>query len=128
MLWSSLLAQPKDRTDSGNDLNPTVWAVLTHEMDRRYWNFTHPYDHLPVHPMYAPIHILLDQMRAHLRVDLQYSEDKTRRDNPEYPYEVFQRVILNFLVEKEDEQFLDLPKDEKKRHHRRALLISCSRM
>ena len=119
MIWWSLLAQPIDRTksDSDNDLDPTTWINLTAEEDQRYLNFIASNDHLPVHPKYAPIHALLDEMRIHLRVDLQHSKDKTRRDNPEYLCEVFQRLILNFLVDREDEQFLDLPKDEKNRNH-----------
>jgi hypothetical protein len=54
-------------------------------------------------------------MTLHLQGDLSFSQFDEKK-HPEYVHEVFQRLILNFLVANEREQFMDLKKSVNSRH------------
>ncbi|CCA77047.1 hypothetical protein PIIN_11032 [Serendipita indica DSM 11827] len=80
-------------------------------MDHRYHCYVNTTEPFPLHKDYVLVNELLDQMREYLKVDLKYSEDERKRNDPEYLCEVFQRLILNFLVEYQGSPFLTLERD-----------------
>lgn len=116
MYWWLIQAKPKDSQGNKlNSLDSLDWlnfiGVGDGDVDARY-GYVAVRKPFPLHPTYAPISRLLEKMAEHLRIDLKFSKDKIKSDNPEYLCEVFQRLILNFLVEHRQADFLRLPKDE----------------
>jgi len=56
----------------------------------------------------------MHDMSRHLQGDLKFSNDNEKK-NPEYIHEVFQRLILNFLVTNSGQLFMDLEKADNPR-------------
>jgi hypothetical protein len=110
LLYWSILAQPAENKTKGLIIPSVHWANLTSLEDYRYSHFVNTSSPFPLHPEYLPMSKLLDNMRQHLRVDLKFAKDKVRRENPEYLHEVFQRLILNFMADPENLDFLELEK------------------
>jgi hypothetical protein len=109
LLHWSILAQPAESKPK-SIIPSSPWQNLTGLEDYRYRNFVNTLDEFPLHPEYLPMSKLLDNMRQHLKVDLKFAKDKVRRENPEYLHEVFQRLILNFMADPENLDFLELEK------------------
>ena len=114
MLWWLLQAMPEGTTkdDPKSILDLKIWLNLTdHKEDARYEYFVLGSKPFPFHPAYDQISRLLEEMRNHLRIDLSSSKISVKKEEPEYLCEVFQRLVLNFLVEHKDSAFLDERKD-----------------
>lgn len=110
MVWWSIQVKPKGSGRS--ELLQSYWTNLTDDQkDHRYHCYVNTTEPFPLHQDYGPVNELLDQMREYLKVDLKYSEDERKRNDPEYLCEVFQRLILNFLVEYQGSPFLTLERD-----------------
>jgi hypothetical protein len=106
LFWSTL-AQPA--TSKTKNLIPSVkWQNLTGLHDLRYDNYVNTSAEFPLHPEYSPMSKLLEKMRQHLKCDLKFA--KVRREDPEYLHEVFQRLILNFMADPDNQEFLKLEK------------------
>ena len=59
-------------------------------------------------PSYNALQSLLNNLASYLEHDLHWATEAPFND-PEFLHEAFQRRILNFLIENEDEDFLLLP-------------------
>lgn len=111
MVWWLLQARPEGSEQ--DKLQQKAWQNLIGAEDSRYDDYIVSRKRFPFHPDYIDISPLLESMREHLRIDLEFSKDKIKQKEPEYLCEVFQRLILNFLVEHRNAEFLWLPKDIK---------------
>ena len=65
-------------------------------------------------PAYAPLSELLNQLGQALKFDLHWATG-TPYTHPEFLHEVFQRHILNFIVEYRGEKFINLAKGDASR-------------
>ncbi|KAG8812918.1 hypothetical protein FRC19_002805 [Serendipita sp. 401] len=113
LLWWSLLAQPAEGYPV--ELIPSsTWSNLTGPEDDRHEIFVVSNKNFRLHSAYSKLAELLNSMRQHLLVDSQFTKDPIKK-RPDYLTEVFQRLILNFLVENEDQPFMVLEKSDKDR-------------
>ncbi|KAG8819090.1 hypothetical protein FRC18_012188 [Serendipita sp. 400] len=113
LVWWSLLAQPGD--GSPEELIPhSTWSTLTGPEDLRHENYITSDKNLRLHSAYKPLFYLLDAMRQHLLVDSELCTDKMKQE-PEYLIEVFQRLILDFLIENQGKAFMVLEKSDEDR-------------
>lgn len=116
-----MTAQPADKKKTNSTamaegfrptLLPADWDNLISYGDNRNKAFiASDFETRLVHPTYSPLYTLLDDMRKHLRGDLELSTDELRKQ-PEYLHEVFQRLIINFLAENNREPFMDLKRSK----------------
>jgi hypothetical protein len=106
LLWWCIQAQPEG--DLSESIPILYWAVLV-EVDFRGPNFIGRFPKNCLHSSYSGLRALLNDMGRHIQGDLKFSKIKEKKE-PEYIHEVFQRLILNFLVTNESESFMDLEK------------------
>jgi len=59
-----------------------------------------------INPNYKPLLPLLSDLAAILVVDRHWLDDSDTRNNPEYAPEAFQRLILKFILENADKEFM----------------------
>ena len=59
-----------------------------------------------INPHYEPLLPLLSDLAAILVVDRHWLDDSEARNNPEYVPEAFQRLILKFILENADKEFM----------------------
>jgi len=94
-------------------LLPRLWEQLVSTGDGRDMSFIscRYLEKGCLHPSYSPLYTLLDAVRRHFQADPELSKDKLKHHD-EYFHEVFQRLIINFLVENASERFMDLKRSE----------------
>ncbi|KAG8786972.1 hypothetical protein FRC15_010292 [Serendipita sp. 397] len=113
LVWWSLLASPA-YVSPNEPIPPVTWSSLTGAKDSRHFNFILPDTTFDLHSAYSEFASLLEEMRTHLIADLQFSKDPIKH-RPDYLTEVFQRLILNFLIENKDKRFMVLKKSDTNR-------------
>lgn len=121
LLFWVMTAQPTNKTKTdpnavAEGFKPTVlpadWGSLVSHGDSRNKSFiASDFEKRLIHPAYSPIYTLLDEMRRHLRGDLELSKDKLKK-RPDYLHEVFQRLIINFLAKNSKEPFMNLKRSK----------------
>jgi len=107
LLWWCIQAQPAEGVSS--DIPQNYWSGLIGEPDTRDNNFIRLFPSNCLDPSYFKLAKLLHDMSLHLQGDLEFSNNNEKK-KPEYIHEVFQRLILNFLVINERESFMSLEK------------------
>ncbi|KAG8810240.1 hypothetical protein FRB91_003840 [Serendipita sp. 411] len=117
LVWWGMLARPAYGPDEL--MKPSSWSTLIDPDDLRHFNFVLPDTKFDLHSAYSEFATLLEEMRTHLIADLQFSNDPIKH-RPDYLTEVFQRLILNFLIENKDKQFMVLKKSDTNREVGRA--------
>jgi hypothetical protein len=112
LLWWTTLACPETDTDSEYRFEPAnIWKLFTcgdDEVDERSM-LLFPVPSKLVHPDYKSLIPLLQAMAYQLPGDPDASDDLLKKDE-EYLHEVFQRLVLEFLIENYDAEFLNLKK------------------
>ena len=63
------------------------------------------------HSLYQPLLPLLSDLAAMLVVDRYWLDESETRNNGEYVPEAFQRLILQFILENRDKEFMTQPVD-----------------
>jgi hypothetical protein len=111
LLWWCIQAQP---VGVSSDIPQNYWFSLVGEPDRRDNNFIRCFPSDCLDPSYSKLTNLLNNMSLHLQGDLKFSNDNEKK-KPEYIHEVFQRLILNFLVTNSGQLFMDLEKADNPR-------------
>jgi hypothetical protein len=109
ILFWSILAQPAT-SKTKSQISSQAWQNLTGLQDIRYYVYVNTSLPIPLHPEFSPMSKLLENMREHLKCDLKFAKDEVRREHPEYLHEVFQRLILNFMADPDNQEFLKLEK------------------
>ena len=103
-LWWSLQIQPEDKKQDV-PIPSHCWSPLVYQVDRRHENFVYGLPQNFLHPEYRPLETLLKQMTFQLQGDHDLCNDPSRQCD-EYLHEVFQRLILEFLFQNINEQFM----------------------
>jgi hypothetical protein len=111
LLWWCIQAQPAKGVSSV--ILHAYWSILV-SGDNIRESFINNFPRNCLHPSYSELTTLLIDMGRHLQGDLKFSKTKERKE-PDYIHEVFQRLILNFLVTNEDKPFMNLAKVDKPR-------------
>jgi hypothetical protein len=109
LLRWAMLAYPVGTTPI--EIPSALWMVLTaSDIDIR------PYcmPAASLNPGYTGLEKLLEQVGGIFETDM-YWATKAPYKFPDFAHEVFQRRILNFIVENQGEKFMDLPKADKPR-------------
>jgi hypothetical protein len=75
------------------------------------------------HSFFKPLLPLIESLATFLVVDRHWLEPSDERHEPEYLNEVFQRLILAFLLENRDEKFMDCHVDTRFRKAESAPLV-----
>jgi len=114
ILFWSILAQPAT-SKTKSQISSQAWQNFTGLQDMRYYVYVNTSLPIPLHPEFSPMSKLLENMREHLKCDLKFAKDEVRREHPEYLHEVFQRLILNFMADPDNQEFLKLEKDAQDR-------------
>jgi hypothetical protein len=112
LMWWCIQAQPEGFPE---DLSHEYWSNLTGVDDCRDSVFIVRFPKGCLHSAYGRLATLLNDMRKHLAGDLDFSDQKEGRGHPEYMHEVFQRLILNFLIANKNEPFMDLERADNPR-------------
>ncbi|KAH9985189.1 hypothetical protein BJV74DRAFT_847300 [Russula compacta] len=107
-LYWAMVAQPKGRP--AEYINPISWASLLGNYEERdvfIWalrlgrvpeNLTHSF--------YKPLSPLITSLAAILFVDKHWLPQSDVRKRPDYIYEAFQRLIIQFIVSNPDKDFM----------------------
>jgi hypothetical protein len=115
LLWWCIQVQPAEKLAKVEEIENRIWSDLTDACDGRHNNFVAYFPYNCLHSSYGGLVELLDDMRRHLSGDLDFSKKKQGRGHPEYMHEVFQRLILNFLIANQNEPFMDLERADNPR-------------
>ncbi|KIM27089.1 hypothetical protein M408DRAFT_24840 [Serendipita vermifera MAFF 305830] len=113
LLWWCIQAKPKGPLNE-EPIDPTAWNSLVNPKDSRDQNFIRFIEDDILHSRYSALFPLLDDMRKHLNIDLEFAK-KADRKKSDYLHEAFQRTILNFLFVNDTEPFMDAEKSENPR-------------
>ncbi|KAF8968120.1 hypothetical protein BDZ97DRAFT_1801002 [Flammula alnicola] len=97
-------------SDETSEIPADVWAMLTTAVtgsDSRGALLIDLPDNA-LHTQFAPLLSLLKEVGEHIIFD-PYWVDNKNLNHPEYIHEVFQRLIFNFVIENDNEAFMDVP-------------------
>ncbi len=109
LVWWAVRAAPEGKVSS--PVEASLWNHLTcDDRDQRPATI----EEGELHPSYDGLRSLLNILASYLANDPHWATEDPF-DHPEYLHEVFQRRILNFLVEKKNENFMLLPLSKKPR-------------
>jgi hypothetical protein len=99
---------PKEAIDSA------AWAEITGDAEKRnalvrslaQGSLSHV-----THSFFKPLQPLIENLAAFLVVDRHWLEQSDMRNQVEYLNEVFQRLILRFILDNRSKEFMDYPVD-----------------
>lgn len=108
-------AQPAEKSVPEEKIPSDIWSPLVGSAEARDARFIARFPKPSfLHSSYVRLATLLKEMSLYLKGDLDFST-KPERQNPEYTHEALQRVLLNFLVQNDAEEFMDYPKADSPR-------------
>ena len=93
-----------------------TWAILTGSVDyRTLFLQSLGRNKELTHSVYQPLVPLLSDLADVLIVDRHWLDDSEMRNDPEYVPEVFQRLILQFILDNRDKAYMTMPVVDKSR-------------
>ncbi|KJA13916.1 hypothetical protein HYPSUDRAFT_49539 [Hypholoma sublateritium FD-334 SS-4] len=109
LVWWAVCAAPAGKASS--EVHQDLWRNLTgNDRDFRPTRIVES----ELDPSYDALRNLINPMASYLIHDLHWATE-TPFNHPEFLHESFQRLILNFLVDNKDEDFMVLPTSGKPR-------------
>ena len=111
LLYWAMVVQPADSKDPPEVIDPVAWAALLGQASSR--------DDLVgtiaqkgtrtgiTHSIYEPLGLLIKDLASILVVDRQWLMESDVRNDPAYISEAFQRLILSFILNHRQENFMD---------------------
>ncbi|KAG9048044.1 hypothetical protein FS837_000932 [Tulasnella sp. UAMH 9824] len=117
MFYWALSARPKERPNE--PINPTTWNSLIGGAGERETLI----DGLnakrdlkgTIHSAFEPLMGLISSLAGVLRLDRHWLNDSDSINDPEYIVEVFQRLILQFILDNRGKDFMGIQVDPKRR-------------
>jgi hypothetical protein len=102
LVYWAMVARPKDLPNE--DIKVADWAyLLTHRVSLFFSTS------LDTHSVYKPLRPLIRKLTDILVVDRHWLPASDVRNNPEYVNEAFQRLILQFILDNRDADFMEHP-------------------
>ncbi|KJA15638.1 hypothetical protein HYPSUDRAFT_219903 [Hypholoma sublateritium FD-334 SS-4] len=103
LAWWMINATPYNKPST--HIKRGLWeALMCNDCDTRPIEF----DRSDLHPSYAPMIDLLDDLSRTVKNDYPWTKDEPH-GHPEFLHEALQRIILNFIFENEEKNFMNLP-------------------
>ena len=124
-LYWAIVVHPADSDGLPEEIDPVSWASLVGPASSR--------DDLVgtiaqkgvrtglVHSIYKPLSPLIKNLASTLVVDRQWLAESDVRNDPAYIGEAFQRLILQFMLDHRDEEFMNCEADVKFRSTKQML-------
>jgi hypothetical protein len=114
LLYWVVGAQPSAQRQK-EDIVAGIWTNLTGPVSLRTGLLRSLSEEEPleevVHSFYQPLLPLLSNLAANLVIDRYWLDESEPRNNEEYIPEAFQRLILQFILENRDKEFMTRPVD-----------------
>ena len=108
LLYWVVGAQPAEREKE--EITPGIWANLTGPVRLRTALLRSLSEEESLeelaHSFYQPLLPLLSNLAANLAVDRYWLDESEMRNNEEYVPEAFQRLILQFILENRDKEYM----------------------
>ena len=107
LLYWAMIAQPEGRP--GGHISSAIWTSLLETFEARHFLVDRLRSDNPpnlTHSVYKPLWDLISSLAAVLVVDRHWIPESNVRKRPEYMCEAFQRLILEFIISKHDEDFM----------------------
>jgi len=119
LLYWAIIVQPQG--GEKESIRPNLWTGLVgnaKERNRLVRSLAQDSD--VTHSFFNPLSPLIEQLAAILVVDRHWLETSDERNQPEYINEAFQRLILQFILDNHDKDFMKHPVNHHLRKVRRS--------
>ena len=117
LLYWTMVVQPMQSPTHGECINPGAWAnLLGQAPDRNTLVISLALgDPIPglTDSIYQPLRLLIKNLASILVVDRQWLAESDVRNDPAYISEAFQRLILQFILDHRDQEFMSCEADVK---------------
>ena len=104
MLYWAVGVQPENGSEE--PINALIWGGLMGSAESRSMLLRGGGLEIATHSVYRPIGRLLNKLAAILVVDRHWLLSNDPRNHPGYANEAFRRLILQFIIEHRDENFM----------------------
>jgi hypothetical protein len=108
-----MVMQPKDHPEGYLDSGAWTWSLQDfNAREGLIWQFHFGAPQLNLtHSVYRPLVPLIRKLASFLVVDRQWLPSSDVRNNPEYINEAFQRLIIKFILDNRDKEFMNCSVD-----------------
>jgi hypothetical protein len=111
LLYWAMVVQPANSDDPSEKIDPSAWVnLLGDAMTRNHLLGTIVHYGVPsalTHSIYKPLCPLIASLSSILIVDRQWLTESDVRNNPTYISEAFQRLVLRFILDNSQKEFMD---------------------